>query len=339
VSMANYSFDDVALLAQIRADILNHPSAYSAGEIFLKEQYGPQRLHKDALADWERDKDHPTQQASHRDSARYLTRAIADATERETRYRETVEQLSDAPRLDQWTHAACASQAIQGLRDAMADGHQDAKTLAVLLLAVMLWDADADTRHAIFTLFGPWGVTPAGEVESISRWAATVFLDDEANFRRWMDTVRMAWTAMQQTGAGDALSASAHAPTSTQPPTPDAEADAEARGDAGGPVEDPHGNRKAIHSSDYTFVNWFGTEYTFALGVQSSAVKALLQEWERSGLGLHQDTIREAVDPERDSFRMDIAFRNHRAFGTMIQRCGDGRFKLAPPSGGATPAK
>jgi len=217
--MANYSFDDVALLAQIRADILNHPSAYSAGEIFLKEQYGPQRLHKDALADWERDKDHPTQQASHRDSARYLTRAIADATERETRYRETVEQLSDAPRLDQWTHAACASQAIQGLRDAMADGHQDAKTLAVLLLAVMLWDADADTRHAIFTLFGPWGVTQGNCMFTPSVTPATVFLDDEANFRRWMDTVRMAWTAMRQTGAGDALSASAHAPTSTQPGT------------------------------------------------------------------------------------------------------------------------
>jgi hypothetical protein len=87
---------------------------------------------------------------------------------------------------------------------------------------------------------------------------------------------------------------------------------------------------KATHSADFTFVNWYGTEYTFALGVQTSAVKALWDEWEKTGLGLHQDTIRNAVDPERDSFRMDKAFRNHRAFGTMIQSTGDGKYKLVP---------
>jgi hypothetical protein len=32
---------------------------------------------------------------------------------------------------------------------------------------------------------------------------------------------------------------------------------------------------------------------------------------------------------------MDMAFRNHPAFGAMIQRCGDGKFKLSPP--GAQP--
>jgi hypothetical protein len=89
--------------------------------------------------------------------------------------------------------------------------------------------------------------------------------------------------------------------------------------------------RQPSHSADFTFVNWFGTEYTFALGVQSSAVQALWGEWERSRLGLHQDTIRNQIDAERDSFRMNAAFRNHPAFGTMIQSCGDGRYKLAPP--------
>lgn len=88
---------------------------------------------------------------------------------------------------------------------------------------------------------------------------------------------------------------------------------------------------KPHHSADFTFVNWFGTEYTFALGVQSSAVKTLWEEWERTGLGLHQDTIRNAIDAERDNFRMDTAFRSHPAFGKMIHPCGDGRYKLKPP--------
>jgi hypothetical protein len=94
----------------------------------------------------------------------------------------------------------------------------------------------------------------------------------------------------------------------------------------------------AIHNADFTMVLWHGTEYGFALGVQSSAVQALWEEWERSGLGLHQETIRNAIDAERDSFRMDTAFRNHPAFGTMIQRCGDGRYKLAPPGNQTTPS-
>jgi hypothetical protein len=97
-------------------------------------------------------------------------------------------------------------------------------------------------------------------------------------------------------------------------------------------VRDRESAGKAIHNADFTMVDWFGTEYLFALGVQSSAVRALWAEWEQSGLGLHQDTIREAIDTERDHFRMDTAFRNHPALGTMIQRCGDGRYKLARPS-------
>jgi len=89
---------------------------------------------------------------------------------------------------------------------------------------------------------------------------------------------------------------------------------------------------KPTHSADFTCVNWYGTKYTFALGVQASAVKALWDEWEKSGMELHQETIRRAVDAERKNFRMDKAFRNHPAFGTMIQRIGDGRYKLEPPT-------
>lgn len=90
-------------------------------------------------------------------------------------------------------------------------------------------------------------------------------------------------------------------------------------------------NLQAIHSADFTYVSWRGTEYTFALGVQSTTVKALWQEHERTGLGLHQETIRKEVDPERDNFRLDKVFRGHPAFGAMIQSGGDGRFRLVPP--------
>jgi hypothetical protein len=102
------------------------------------------------------------------------------------------------------------------------------------------------------------------------------------------------------------------------------------RGEVPTPIAPPPAP-KGVHNTDFTMVNWFGTEYHFALGVQSSAVRALWEEWERSGLGLHQETIREAVDAERDRFRIDTAFRNHPAWGTMIRRCGDGRYRLAPP--------
>jgi hypothetical protein len=86
------------------------------------------------------------------------------------------------------------------------------------------------------------------------------------------------------------------------------------------------------HSADFTCVNWYGTEYTFALGVQASAVEALWHEWEMSGLGVHQSTIGLAMDAEHDNFRLDKTFRNHPAFGTMIQSIGDGKYKLNPPA-------
>lgn len=105
-----------------------------------------------------------------------------------------------------------------------------------------------------------------------------------------------------------------------------------------GPPDDPRRNRNT-HNADFTMVVWCGVEYHFAIGVQASAVKALWEEWERSGLGLHQQTIRNAVDAERDNFRIDTVFRNHPAFKTMIQRCGDGRYKLAKPDPSANPAK
>jgi hypothetical protein len=91
------------------------------------------------------------------------------------------------------------------------------------------------------------------------------------------------------------------------------------------------------HSEDFTMVRWFGVEYSFSLGLQASAVAALWREWEKNGLGLHQETIRHAIDEERDTFRMDATFRNHPAFGVMIRPCGDGRYRLTPPDAATGP--
>lgn len=96
--------------------------------------------------------------------------------------------------------------------------------------------------------------------------------------------------------------------------------------------------QKTVHNADFTMVVWYGTPHRFALGVQSSAVKALWEEWQRTGLGLHGQTIRDAIDPERDSFRMDKAFRGHAAYGTMIQAIGDGHYQLTPPACQSLPA-
>lgn len=88
---------------------------------------------------------------------------------------------------------------------------------------------------------------------------------------------------------------------------------------------------KAYHNQDFTEVFWFGTTYSFALGVQSSVIKVLWSEWEKTGLGLNQQTIRDMIDAERDNFRMINAFRKHPAFKTMIQSDNRGQYRLTEP--------
>lgn len=96
-------------------------------------------------------------------------------------------------------------------------------------------------------------------------------------------------------------------------------------------VVGPNRNEVCRHNKDFTMVKWFGVEYSFALGVQSSVVKALWEEWEKTGLGLSQQTIRDLIDAERDNFRMANAFRKSPAMGTMIQSDGKGMYRLAKP--------
>lgn len=94
-----------------------------------------------------------------------------------------------------------------------------------------------------------------------------------------------------------------------------------------------------LHNDDFTEVKWYGgVTYDFALGAQSRAVKALWSEWEKGGLGSHQDTIRQKIGSRAERFRLRDVFRvekegkrmMHGAWGTMIIECGKGRFRLAP---------
>ena len=90
---------------------------------------------------------------------------------------------------------------------------------------------------------------------------------------------------------------------------------------------------KPTHNADFTMVDWYGTEYTFSPGLQAGAVKALWQEWEKTGLGLHQETVRDSVDAVRDNFRLPHVFRQHPAYGVMILSNGKGLYWLG--KGGA----
>jgi len=88
----------------------------------------------------------------------------------------------------------------------------------------------------------------------------------------------------------------------------------------------------ATHSSDFTFVNWFGVPYYFTLGNQSHAVEALWAEWEKGELGLHERTIGQQIGSSAENFRLVHVFRGHPAWGQMIRDAGPrGCYRLVPP--------
>lgn len=187
-----YTRAQIRMLSQRRADILRRPGAYKDGYLLLQSRFGQERIRQEVMEEWERNRSDPTWQKANQDTARREAQVIANPAQRAARYREVLEQLSAPPSPNRWSPAACVCRALQELMDAMDGPYHDAVAQAVLLLAVLLWDADADKRHHIFALLGPWGVTPSGEREGLGRWAATYFLHYPAVFDRWKDTVRKA---------------------------------------------------------------------------------------------------------------------------------------------------
>ncbi len=98
--------------------------------------------------------------------------------------------------------------------------------------------------------------------------------------------------------------------------------------------------RLPSHSSDFTSVDWFGTQYTFSKGNQAQSVKVLWEAWERGNHSLSQETIGELMGSSSERFELRTTFRRrrkgggyvmHAAWGTMIQRAEKGCYRLVPP--------
>lgn len=81
------------------------------------------------------------------------------------------------------------------------------------------------------------------------------------------------------------------------------------------------------HSEDFASVNWYGTVFNFN-ETQARCIERLWQAWEQGGLSLNQRTIGDAIDSRSDCFRLAHTFRDHPAWEVMIQKSGEGRFRL-----------
>ena len=94
------------------------------------------------------------------------------------------------------------------------------------------------------------------------------------------------------------------------------------------------------HSPDFTSVNWFGTQYTFAKGNQAGSVRVLWAAWESGGHSLSQEEIGDQIGSMAHRFELAKVFRKkrpgggyeyHPAWGTMIRQASKGSYRLATP--------
>lgn len=101
----------------------------------------------------------------------------------------------------------------------------------------------------------------------------------------------------------------------------------------------PREDAPAWHSPDYRRVRWYGTEHTFNEG-QASVVEALWYDWESRGAGLGEAWLLDVIEPFRpdrknprlqDSFGGGKRAKQHKAWGTMIQRVGRKTYALVEP--------
>jgi hypothetical protein len=80
-------------------------------------------------------------------------------------------------------------------------------------------------------------------------------------------------------------------------------------------VNPPPPEPRATHSPDFRSVNWFGTEHSFTPN-QATVVAALWKSWEKHAPDVGDEYLLELADS--NSGRLDLVFRNHAAWGTMI---------------------
>lgn len=89
------------------------------------------------------------------------------------------------------------------------------------------------------------------------------------------------------------------------------------------------------HASDFNWIIFEGTRYTFTKGLQAESMRHLWATWEeggrRNGCGLSEKTIGEHVGSSNDNFRLAHVFREHPAWETIICRVNKGVFALSSP--------
>jgi hypothetical protein len=84
----------------------------------------------------------------------------------------------------------------------------------------------------------------------------------------------------------------------------------------------------ASHAPDYRSVHWFGADYQFT-GTQAACVKILWEAWENKTPEVGDMTILDMVGTS--CTRLNIMFRGHAAWGTMIRSGRKGSHRLAAP--------
>ena len=107
--------------------------------------------------------------------------------------------------------------------------------------------------------------------------------------------------------------------------------------DGGKPKPPPGGksgssSADVAHSTDFRSMLWSGTHYSFTAN-QAPAVRLLHENWEAGTPDVGDETLLLAVDPKAPPARLDVLFRNHPAWGTLIVSGGTrGSHRLSNPT-------
>jgi hypothetical protein len=87
----------------------------------------------------------------------------------------------------------------------------------------------------------------------------------------------------------------------------------------------------ARHSSDFRWVNWYGTDYMFTK-TQAACIGVLWAAWKNDTPELDQQTVLTAPEVDAESKRLVDLFKGHPAWGRMIVKgATQGAYRLRPP--------
>lgn len=211
----DYTSDDIVLLDENSDDILKHPAFYAEGGEYLKDRFGADQLHREAVAEWQREENRLRQQARARAVELELeemrlsswgrpwsedsVQQVADSFFRDERafaVANMARPLAAALRKEM-TPGFCAFKAFQRMPELCGGLHNEARAKAVCLLAVMLQDENAVGRHPIFRVFHtPLERTFVGEL-SHNLISEDLFSEDSDEGVRWLELVRQSWSGLR----------------------------------------------------------------------------------------------------------------------------------------------